>query len=229
MLSGPRRARFAGRIWLGGKPVVYRAVPAMNWLRHRDPVAFVPDGTALVIDGFPGSGNSFAANALAAAARAEGRELPPIAHHLHCARQVLNAADRGLPVLLLVREPVRNAVSAIARWPHLSAPVVLRAYAWYHEPLVPVADRLVVSTFDELTRDLGAVTRRVNERFDTDLPIFEHTPESAAGVYGPVTPERAARKELAARREPEVLAPELASLRERAQRRFGLLTGPAGK
>ena len=213
--SAARRRRFAVRMLLGSRPGVYRVVPAWNWLRARDDHVLITSRTRLVIDGFPGSGNSFSIAALEAAAESEGRGLPPIAHHLHCPGQVLGAVRRGIPVLLLVREPTANAVSALARWPHLTAPLALASYARYHKRLRGAARGMQVATFEQLTGDFGAVTRRLNERFGADLPVFDHA-ASGAVVYSPDDEARAARRALATARRREVDDPALAGLRAEA-------------
>jgi hypothetical protein len=223
-----RRARFDGRMTLARLPVVYRAVPAWNWLRVRDPHTLVTRRTAFVIDGFPSSGNSFSIAALRAAAADEGRTLPPVAHHLHCPGQVLDAARRGIPILLLVREPGAAVTSVISRWPHLGAAQTLRAYVGYHERLRRCLPAVEVATFGQLTSDVADVVTRVNARFGLALPSFDDAGAGASRVYDPDDPARAARRATAARRRAEVEASSLADLLDRANGLYTAYAAAAG-
>jgi hypothetical protein len=204
---------------LGRLPVVYRAVAGWNWLRVRDDHALVRRTTRLVIDGFPSSGNSFSIAALRAAAG--GRDqLPPIAHHLHCPGQVVAAAHRQIPILLIVRDPRASVVSVLSRWPHLQARDVLTAYLGYHDRVQPVAPSMVIATFPQVTGDFGAVTERLNRRFGTDLPVFDHSDTNARVVYNPDEAGRAARRAVADARRSEIEAPAMAGLLTEAEEMY---------
>ncbi len=102
--------------------------------RVRQTPALVTRRTELVIDGFSSSGNSFAIASLKLASSAHAVALPRVAHHLHNPGQVRKGVRRGIPTLLLVREPRGTVTSALARWPALRAEQVLR-HVGYHERL----------------------------------------------------------------------------------------------
>jgi len=103
--------------------------------------------------------------------------------------------------------------------------------------VLPYRDGFVVAPFEEMTTDLGAVIRRVNQRFGTSFGVFDNNAESEAAVFERIearnlqrfgvgssegqrslarpTKEREARKvALCSAYE----APALASLRARAER-----------
>lgn len=142
----------------------------------------VQRGTDLVIEGFPRSGNTFAVVAFESAQPAP----LSVAHHLHVPAQVLRAAAWQRPVLLLARQPADAVVSWLQRNPRLDAAASLREWIWFYEAVRPVLNECVVATFDQVTGDFGAVTRRVNARFGTAFAAFQHTPENVAAVFATI-------------------------------------------
>jgi len=202
--------------------------------RHGIPVG---DDTQIVIEGFPRTGTSFAVTAFDIAQERSVR----IACHVHAPAQVLEGVRRGLPALVIAREPEDTVLSFVIRNPHLGLRQALRGYLRFYEPLLPVRDRVVVGRFDEVTTDFGAVIRRVNERFATSFREFEHTEESARRVFEEIEgdyrgrlPEGEAlerqvarpsewRRRLKADLASAYRAPANRDLRSRAERAFGAL------
>lgn len=132
--------------------------------------AAVGKDTELVIEGFPRSGNSFAVNAFQMVQPRPVR----LAHHLHAPAQVIAAARRGLPILILVREPVAAASSLVIRHPYISIKMALYEYIRFYETIAPYRYEFVVGLFDEITNDYGEVIKRINQRFSTGFALFEH-------------------------------------------------------
>jgi hypothetical protein len=131
--------------------------------------------TGFVMEGFPRSGNTFSS---AAFGISKTSEWPHVAHHRHAPAQVIAAARRGIPALVLVRKPEEAILSFIIQQPHVTIRQALRAYARFYRPLLAYQDRFVVATFDEVMSDFGAVTRKVNDRFGTGFDVFEHSEEN---------------------------------------------------
>jgi len=225
---GRLRRRVHG--WLGGHPALYLPLVARRRAFDGTRKALGRD-TELVIEGFPRCGNSFAF----AAFRLSQPRPVAIAHHLHAPAQVLAAARRGTPALVLVRPPDDAVVSLLLRAPGWEPDEALGAYRRFYEALLPCRDAFVLATFAEVVGDFGAVVRRLNRRFGTSFVEFEHTPEnvqrcfdyldgvSSTNGHGPAL-EMAVARPSAARdgRKGEVRArleaPELVTLRARAQR-----------
>jgi hypothetical protein len=167
------RARREARTFLGRWP----------WAARRFRTGEFPTGaTEICIEGFLRSGNTFSVIAFQ---HAQPRVVS-IAHHVHAAGAVLEAVRLGTPTLVLIRPPEESVLSYVIRWPSLTIGQALRGYLRFYAPLVPHRDRFVVGRFDEVTTDLGAVIRRVNERFGTGFVPYEPTSEN----------ERAVRQEL---------------------------------
>jgi hypothetical protein len=132
--------------------------------------------TEFVIEGYPRSGNTFAT---AAFGSAKTGPHPIVGHHTHSPAQVITAARRGISVLVLIREPEEAVLSLVVQQPYRSVRSALREWIAFYEPLLRYRGRIEVATFEDVVRDFGAVTRRVNERFGTDFDVFDHTAENA--------------------------------------------------
>ena len=127
--------------------------------------------TELVIDGYTRSASTFAVYALQLSQDRPVR----IAHHLHAAAQFVEAARRGIPALLLIREPQGAILSQLVREPCVMLSDALVAYSRFHERLVPYRHAFVVGDFEEVTHDFGRVVRRLNARFGTNFLEFMPT------------------------------------------------------
>jgi hypothetical protein len=156
-------------------PSAYLAFARRRYGSHR----VVGADTEVMIEGFPRSANTFAVTAFRLAQAREVR----IAHHVHEAVHVRAAADRGVPVLLLVRQPEDAVVSALLRKPQLSMAVTARVYRQFHTDLLARSNDIVVADFDQVTTDFGAVIRRLNARYGTRFAEFEHSPENVERCF----------------------------------------------
>ena len=135
--------------------------------------------TAIVIEGFLRSGNTFS---VAAFEIANGPELH-VGRHLHGAPHVLRAVRLGLPTLVLVRQPRDAVLSYLVRRPTLTPRDALLEYLDFYETAWPARDGFVVGLFDVVTTDFGSVVEKVNERFGTTFRRFEPTPENEAEAF----------------------------------------------
>ena len=80
---------------------------------------------ALVIDGFPGSANSFATRAF----RAMQEERVLVGNHYHSPAETIRAVRLGIPVLLTLRRPIDSVSSMVRRWRFVSFESALRWYS----------------------------------------------------------------------------------------------------
>jgi len=141
------RLRYVARYRFSLYPTLY-----LPWARRHyagTGIEVVGPDTELVIEGFGRSGSTFAVDAFELAQTRPVR----IAHHTHAAAQVIAAARRGIPVLVIVRHPDDATVSHMAR---RGIPAVTALRSWI---------------------------RRLNERFGTGYGVFEHTKENEARVF----------------------------------------------
>ena len=168
---------WTARTWIGTHPVLFEAAfRACNPRSGR----LVGPGTEIVIEGFPRSANSFSIFALR---RGEGRRIA-IANHTHAPSQIMRAAALGKPAILLIRAPGDAARALVEKVPHIALGDALAAYALYYRALLSYRDAYVVGDFDEVTRDFGALVRRLNRRFGTGYRVIDRAEhEAAARAY----------------------------------------------
>ena len=135
--------------------------------------------TEIVIEGFPRSGNTFA---VAAFQYAQARPVK-VARHCHAPAQVLEGALRGLPVVVLKREPAAAVSSLLMRDLRLPIATALERYIWFYRLIVPVLDKVVMVDFQELVSDYGAAIARVNDQFGTRFVPYRNSDETDHGVF----------------------------------------------
>lgn len=207
---------------------------------RRDPYGrskVVSRETALVIEGYPRSGNTYARVALELAQRSPVK----LAHHLHAPAQVLAAAKLGVPCLVLIREPEAAVLSQVVREPRLTVGQALRSYGRFHEAIEPVREAFTLARFETVTADFGRVIEAVNARsrtrFDTLPPtpenmervraaVAEHERRAEIAVTGGGTPSETREAAKAALRA-SLDDPRVAHLRERARRAYERMAGSA--
>jgi capsular polysaccharide biosynthesis protein/Mrp family chromosome partitioning ATPase len=163
-------------------------------LRYREPSPeVIGRETELVIDGYTRSACTFAVYAFQLSqqnARRTSRRSPHarrggppshqvrLAHHLHAPAQLLEAARRGIPALVVIREPEGAILSQVLREPHVSVRGALVSYTRFYSRLIPHASSFVAGEFNDVTNDFGSVIRRLNKRFGTHYRTFDSTEES---------------------------------------------------
>src|SRR5690349_7487722 len=176
-VAAMRRARHLLRTRVSAHPRLY-----LPFARHKYPgpsPEVIGPQTQLVIDGYTRCATTFAVYAFQLAQDRPVR----MAHHLHAPAQLIEAARRGIPALLVIREPEGAILSQLVREPKVDMRDALSAYARFYDLLVPHRERLQVGEFGQVTSDFGAVIRQLNERFGTRFAPFEHTEASARQAF----------------------------------------------
>lgn len=131
-------------------------------LRRR---AVVGRDTDLVIEGFPRSANTFAAQAFITA-NPDRR----VSSHAHGVGPLLRAARLTVPALLLVRDPLDATASVVVR-EGISPRSALSWYIAFHRHAHAAAGHVVVATFDQVVANFHDVVGRVNERFNCEFTL----------------------------------------------------------
>jgi hypothetical protein len=172
--SRARRLRHRVRETLSTHPALYLPVARR---RYPGPSPRVLDPrTEVVIDGYTRSASTFAVYAFQVAQSRPVR----VAHHLHAAAQLLAAADRGLPTILVVREPRGAVLSQVVREPGVDLLDALWAYSRFHETLADRRAAFVVTDLTEPGADFGSVVERLNERFGTSYAAYTGSEDQTA-------------------------------------------------
>jgi hypothetical protein len=171
-----RRWMRAGKYALGHDPLF---LPILLRLTPLGTSRQITDGTELVIEGFPRSGNTYTVFALQDAAQHQLK----LSSHVHHPSQVKLAVERGVPTILVVREPIAALSSYLTYGQHARPTHVLREYYSYHQELIPYADRVLVLTFEEIVSDMSAIIERINCRFAMVLPPFDQSAENVNHLF----------------------------------------------
>lgn len=170
--SCARRIRFQIKNRLGCHDrLIPLLAPHSHW---RD--GMVTPESDLCIEGFPRSANTYAVAAFELAQDAPLR----LAHHSHLPGQVKRALRFGVPVLLLIREPLPALASLLVREAFVSPPVAIQYYRLFHQNLLPLAPRCTIADFTETTRDFGRVLERLNRERGCHFRPWTSTPENEA-------------------------------------------------
>jgi hypothetical protein len=135
--------------------------------------------TALVIDGFLRSGNTFSVAAFVVA-NGDG---PHLGRHLHGGPHVLRAARLGVPALVLIRRPEDAVASYLIRRPSLTPDDAMAEYVDFYRTSWRARDHFVVGLFDDVVSDFGSVVRAVNQRFGTSFVPYEPTAANQAAAF----------------------------------------------
>jgi hypothetical protein len=172
-----RRARHRCRARLSESPALYLPFARLKYPGPSPEV--ISSATELVIDGYTRCASTFAVYALQLAQPVPVR----LAHHLHAPAQLVAAARAGVPALAVIREPREAILSQLVREPDVDMRDALVAFTRFYRRLLPCRDRMVVAGFEEVTKDFGAVTRRVNDRFGTAFAEFEPTEQNTSRCF----------------------------------------------
>lgn len=174
----PKRARYEVRCFLAKYPTIYRPLARLKPRTCNGPVV-VSEDTDLVLEGFPRSGNTFSYFAIRSCQK---RELT-IAHHFHAQAQVIFAASRGIPAVVLVREPTDCIVSLMQRELYISAEQGVRNWIKFYRDLLPYKERFLTVDFTNVIEDFGGVVHQVRERFRLPLLPFIHNEENVRRCF----------------------------------------------
>ncbi|MFP6858871.1 MAG: hypothetical protein VCA73_16455 [Roseibacillus sp.] len=138
----------------------------------------VHKGLDLVIDGFPGSANSFATRAFRAM-----NEGCLIGNHYHSPAETIRATKLGIPVLLTLRRPVDSVTSMVRRWPFVPFESALRWYVMFYEAVEPHLEKMVLSDFATTTGDFPSVVAALNIKYGTSFAA--NLPEERMAEFEP--------------------------------------------
>ena len=140
-LAGPTATRSAtlhhlARSCLWQSPACY--LPIARFRYPEPSPAVIGPATELVIEGYMRSANTFAVYAFQSAQRRP----VALAHHLHAPAQLIRAARRGVPALVLIRDPEDTILSQVQWEPDISMRAALMTYVRFYRALEPYAGSL---------------------------------------------------------------------------------------
>lgn len=233
----PREA--VREVFYGALALVPSAFPFYENRRHPARSAIRPGHTALVVDGYLGCANTFAAQTL----RLANPDLY-VARHGHRAAQILEGVRQRVPTLLLVRPPSDAIASIVVRQDFRTPAVELARFNAFYRFCEPVLDEVTVATFDQVTGDIDSVIDRINRRYGTSFAglrslgpegkqlVFDSIEQSDREGHGEETPLRRAypssqRDAVLAEVRQALASPSLTRDRREAEALYGRLAGVA--
>ena len=167
-----RALRYALRSRISEHPAIY--LPLARWRRGKTHPEVIGSETELVIDGYPRSANTFAVYTFQIAQPRPVR----LAHHLHAPAHLIEAARRRIPSLVVIREPDGAVLSNVMFEEDATLATAFASYERFYRRLLPHARAMVAADFEDVTRDMGPVVARLNERFGTSYRALEPSEES---------------------------------------------------
>lgn len=135
--------------------------------------------TELVIEAFPRSGNIFAATAFHMAQQRDTR----LAYGFHCPAQIIRAVKYRIPVLTFIRNPDDAVASLMIHSPHVSAENGFRHYCDFYGEIYPYRAQIVIATFEQITKNLGAIIEKINRKYGTQFVLFDHNKENESNCF----------------------------------------------
>ncbi len=179
-------------------PELYLAALRFKRKGHWSQKWIITKDTEIVIEGFPRCGNSFAKSAFLAA----NPSVSVVGTHVHHPAQVLKAVELNIPTIVAIREP-RAAVASLrglsieinrkviqesGKWSREinvvpSIDSVLLRYARFYEELLDIKESIVVAEFNQIVQDFGVLIAELNERFEGQFDVFQHTDENVEAIF----------------------------------------------
>lgn len=167
---------FRVRKIIGHYPHLY--YPLRRILNGKSKLAVQHD-TEIVIEGYPRSGNSFS---VVAFEHAQKRHVK-IAHHLHNPSQIIKGAKLGIPIIVLLRDPISAVCSFVIRESQLTIDDALWDYIDFHKHILPFRQKFLIAMFEEVTSNYSNVITQLNRKYSTNFDIFEHSDANVAKVF----------------------------------------------
>lgn len=115
--------------------------------------------TAIVLDGFPRSGNSYGR-----AVVIHANPTVEISSHLHAPRAVSRAFELGKPAVVLIRRPGDAVASMVQFTPGLTIEAAIRGWLSYYSEITTMKGRVHLLDFRNLIQDPNCLIRAFNEQ-----------------------------------------------------------------
>ena len=137
-----------------------RLLFALNTVRPSLRKNMVHRNSDICIEGFQRSGNTYF--------EVMFRQSNPgavVAHHIHSTEHIKRAAQLGVPVVLLIREPSDSLASLITYDERLSPSIALSCYINYYEASLKMQSAYCLVPFQRLIEDFNEQIERLNKKF----------------------------------------------------------------
>ncbi|WP_353227984.1 hypothetical protein [Novosphingobium sp.] len=149
---------------------------------------FRPDGlvtktTKLVIEGYPRSANSY----VEAAFRLTNGDDADFCHHIHNASIAWDADKKGVPCIVLIREPMKAVISYQNYLGGAANPnALLKEWVIYYKFIKDKCPNAIVVGFDRAINDFNSVVDQLNKKHGSNFPYLDSGQYSSADVFAKV-------------------------------------------
>lgn len=164
MLGKSKSFSRAGVIWstrafLWQTPLLHAAYLIYLAARYRGPNStLVTSSCDVCIEAFPRSANTFLVQALRLST---GRSLK-IAHHLHSPLQIKRSVGLGVPMVVILRNPLDCFTSFKLKTPRLNVEVMHRVFIRFHEYAMGHSGRINFVRYEDVVADPRAVIAQIH-------------------------------------------------------------------
>lgn len=163
------------RSWLGKFPNWYFKLFARKYPFSE---MAVKSNTALCIEGFPRSANSYAVVAF----RLVNRDVT-VAHHLHVAAQITQSCLQNIPAIAVLRNPKEAVASFLVFQSSKKADIYLKAYVDFHKTIEPFSDNILYASFETVTSDFNKVILEANKKFNRKYNTINNLSEREDEIF----------------------------------------------
>lgn len=132
--------------------------------------------TRICIEGFPRSANTFAGRLFYFANKV------PIGHHTHSISNVKLALRYGIPVLILIRNPI-DAIASACIYRKRSIDEEVSSWISFYQYVERVKDRVVLADFELVISNFNSIIESVNSKFGTDFYLVEDLEAAEEQVF----------------------------------------------
>jgi len=139
----------------------------------------ISKNTQLVIEGFPRSANTFSFLAF------DSLIGDNVSGHTHSSAQVLKAISKGLPTVVLIRNP-EDAIISYCIYADINIEFSFYKYFRFYNNLLKKMDSFVIAPFEDITDDFGRIILRVNKKFGTSFRTVEHLREFNEKIFSKI-------------------------------------------
>lgn len=154
------------RSFLVRRPTLYYL---SYFIRHRffhDNI--VTKDTQLVVEAPPRSANTFCVHGL----QFVNNDKLVIAHHLHRPVQTIYGVKNNIPCVVIIRNPIDCCISMAIYFSYSNLKSSLERYIDFYTPLLPYKERILFVSFEDTTKNLPIVIKKINEYHNMDLLNF---------------------------------------------------------
>lgn len=178
-----------GRRFASGHPLLY--FPLAKLLGNKQ---IITSATEIVMDGFPRCGNSLAEAALRLSQ--EPTKLA-LATHAHAPAQVKASVGRGIPTVVLIRDP-DEAVASYYQMVDgaISIAALYKDYYAYYSHIIPLLGGVALMDYSQVVKDASLIPSVLNAKFGMSLrvPVIDRQfREELLGIRDRTSRERIGR------------------------------------